>query len=143
MVFVDSNGFPELIKHSCEASRIGEPISDQELMDFAIDLLVNLYTKQGMLVCDKNRIQNCEFPNLVLKNQKGKQFFIVVKVERFPVSPLDISKDDCFGCKELAEATDGRPVTLLAAVSFGCATNAKSVQGLCNTIAGGGLLCFV
>jgi|GEM_PF-3016957 hypothetical protein len=137
MVFVDQNGLPQLIKHSCDAARIGKPINDQELFDFALDLLVNLYTEQGLLVRDKNRIQNCEFPNLVLENPKGKQFFIVVKVARYPINPLDISKEDCYGCKELAEATNGPPVTMLAALSFGCATNAKCVDDLSKAVAGG------
>ena len=137
IVFVNEiTGEPLLISHqTTDPSRQSQPITDQELMDFALDLLVDLYTKQGMKIKSENRIATCEYPNLVLLNKNGTVFFIAIKVARFPMNPLSISKEGYDALNELAQ--DAGAVPLFCPLSFGCATNATSFKDLANTIVGG------
>ena len=139
MIFTDKkrNNEPLLFEHQCEPSRKGKPISDQELMDFALDLLIDLYSKQGMKIKSKNRIQNCEYPNLVLQDKSGKTLFVAIKVDRFPINPISISDEDCDALIELAKEADPDALALLAPMSFGDATNAKTAKDLSNCTCGG------
>jgi hypothetical protein len=137
IVFVNEiTGEPLLISHqTTDPSRQGKPITDQELMDFAVDLLAYLYTKQGMKIKSENRIATCEYPNLVLQNNNGTVFFIAIKIARFPANPLSLSKAGYDSLNELAQEAGAVP--LFCPLSFGCATNATSFKDLANTIAGG------
>ena len=137
IVFTDknNNNRPLLFQHQSEdPARNGLPITDLELMDFAIKILADLYTEQGLKVKSKNRIQNNEYPNLVLE-VNGQQFFLAIKIARYPINPLQIPPDDYGALKDLAHEAGAIP--LFAPLSFGCATNAKSCDDLANTIYGG------
>jgi len=137
IVFTDknNNNRPLLFQHQSEdPARNGLPITDLELMDFAIKILTDLYIQHGLKVKSKNRIENNEYPNLVLEGN-GQQYFLAIKISRYPINPLQIPQDDYGALKDLARVTGAIP--LFAPLSFGCATNAKSCDDLANTIYGG------
>jgi hypothetical protein len=142
MIFINKNdgGAPQLFKHQCLPSRVGLPITDHELMDFGLDLLEELYSKKGVAITrKKNGLQNC----LVLENkQEGIIFYVVVKVDRYPVNPLNIDESGCEGIIELARKNSAE--VLFAPLSFSCFTNTTSVNDLADTnkaVAGGYYVC--
>jgi len=136
IIFVSEiTGEPLLISHQCDSLRRGKPITDQELMDFALDLLIDLYTRQGLKIKSTNRIANFEYPNLVLQNKKGTVFFIAIKAVRFPINPLSVSKEEFEPLVEFAQASGAVP--LFGPLSFGCGSNAKSFHDLSKTVSGG------
>ena len=142
MVFINRNdgGAPQLFKHHCLPSRMGLPITDQELMNFGLDLLEDLYSKKVVTITrKKDGLHNY----LIRENkQDGRIFYIVVKVDRYPVNPLNIDETGCEGIIELARKNSVEP--LFAPLCFSCFTNVTSVHDLADknkAIAGGNYSC--
>ena len=142
MVFINKNDgdAPQLFRHQCMSSRLGLPITNGELMDFGLDLLDDLYSKKGMTITrKKNGLQNY----LVMENTKdGRIFYIVVKVDRYPMNPLNIDESGAEGVIELGKKNSAE--VLFAPLSFSCFTNVTSVHDLADknkAIAGGDYSC--
>ena len=140
VVFINKNdsGAPQLFQHQCSSERRGLPVTDEELMDFGLDLLDDLYSNIGMSV----RHGKIGEQNYLVLESKGKVFYVVVKVDRYPVNPLNIDETGCEEIINLAE--ENHAEAKFAPLSFSCFSNATSVHDLADknkAITGGSYAC--
>jgi hypothetical protein len=77
-VIVDELGVPCVVKHECEADRAGQVMTVEERHKFAVEFLADLYRDMELTVVDVNRRCDREFPNIVMKNDEGKLYYITV-----------------------------------------------------------------
>lgn len=109
MVFRDVNGEPRLIKHNCSPERKGYPITEIELHRFGIELLTELYSKEGMAIKDINGIEGYEYPQFVMESPNNKLYYIAVKATVYPTDPFSLPKKDCFQIISLARKFNATP----------------------------------
>lgn len=110
MIFVDQNGEPRIIYHNCDTSRKGQPISKEELHKFGVELLADLYQKEGMILKDINRTVGYEYPQFVMEGKNKKLYYVAVKTTIFPNAPFSLPKNDCNEIISLAAKYNATPV---------------------------------
>ena len=115
-LFTDTNSEPSVLRHNCISERMGKEMTQSEMYAFAVELLVGLYEKSGMIILDINRIYQHEYPNIVMKSRNGVYYYVVVETAEFPqkvkLTNLAIYSD----VKALAQRKNAVPV--FAGISF-------------------------
>ena len=116
MGFTNSNGEPAIQKHNCPPERIGKEMTKEELHKFAVELLSDLYKKNGMTIVDVNRNYNREFPNIVMKSQNEKLYYVIIETASFPHKAESLFSADFSEMKQYAKEFGATPV--FAGMSF-------------------------
>jgi hypothetical protein len=115
-LFITADGMPTLITHTCPPERIGKEMTKEELHRFAVELLSNLYEKEGMTIVNVNRNYNREFPNLVMKSRNGKLYYVIIETTCYPQKAEALYSADFAEMKQYAEQFNATPV--FAGMSF-------------------------
>jgi hypothetical protein len=75
---------PIPITHKCDENRIGQVMTNQELHQFGMDLLITyLFKHNGKFLGVNDNIGN-DYPNLVVKDPDNQLLYIWVKTDIFP-----------------------------------------------------------
>jgi hypothetical protein len=115
-LFIDENGEPQIITHSCPPERTGREMTKEELHRFAVELLSDLYEKAGMTIINVNRHYGREFPNLVMESKNRKRYYIIIETACFPQKAESLYSRDFSEMKKYAKEHNAIPV--FAGMSF-------------------------
>lgn len=100
--------------------RNGEIMTDQELHEFGVALLiVYLYKQKGELIRGNHKIGN-EYPHLVAKNPDGVLLYIWIKTEMYPKIPSIKSMENHEEVNKLSKQFNATPV--FAGMRLKCVT---------------------
>jgi hypothetical protein len=93
-----------------DPERVGEIMTEKEIHEFGISLLiVYLYKQKGELISANKNLSN-DYPHLVAKNPKGELLYIWIKTEIYPNIPRVESIDNPEEVINLAEQFNAIPV---------------------------------
>ena len=105
---LDTNGEPRMFKHSATKERIGEIMTDKELIAFGIEITNVILNESGKKVISINIADNESFPDIIYEDKDIKYY---VKLIPFlpPTQDIDISYGErvtfsCFAATQNAYA---------------------------------------
>ena len=108
------------IMHKCRPERVGEVMTEKEIHDFGLDLLiVYLYYQKGKLISANTNMSN-DYPHLVAKNPNGELLYIWTKTEMFPNIPKVGSFNNSEAAIALSKQFNAIPV--FAGIILKCAS---------------------
>lgn len=116
-----SNGKVQPITHKGDnRKRDGEIMTNEELHEFGLALLmVYLHKQNGELIRSNGNLGN-EYPHLVAKNPKGELLYIWVKADMYPVIPSIVSIENHEEVCKLSNEFNAIPV--FAGMQMTCVT---------------------
>jgi hypothetical protein len=115
-LFIDKNGEPMIATHNCSPERAGKEMTKEELHKFAVELLVDLYIKAGMIIMNTNSHYDRKFPNLVMRSKNGKLYYVIIEIACYPQKAVLLSSYDFSEMKGYAKKHNATPT--FAGVSF-------------------------
>lgn len=122
------------IIHKCEPDRVGEVMTEQEIHEFGLALLiVYLYRQKGNLISSNGNLSN-DYPHLVAENPKKELLYIWVKTEMYPTIPSVISIENHEEVINISKQFNAIPV--FAGIMLTCDSTEENVTPKC----GGGYI---
>jgi hypothetical protein len=117
------------ITHKCNPERTGQIMTEKEIHEFGIELLiVYLYNQKGELISANKNLSN-DYPHLVSKNPKGELLYIWIKTEMYPNIPRVESIDNPEESVRLSKQFNAIPV--FAGIRLKRTSSKENDQSIC------------
>jgi hypothetical protein len=105
---LDTNGEPRMFKHSATKERMGEIMTDKELIVFAIEITNAILNESEKKIISINIIDDKSFPDIIYED-KGIQYYVKLIPFLPPKKDIDISYGErltfsCFAATQNAYA---------------------------------------
>jgi DNA-directed RNA polymerase subunit RPC12/RpoP len=105
----DNNLYP--ITHKGDPARIGEPMTDEELHVFGVELVLVYYHYQNGNIIRRNINPGIEYPHIVIRNKvTEKLYYVIVKGAIYPEIPEPLPTENYSTLIKLAEEAKAIPV---------------------------------
>jgi len=99
------------ITHKEDPSRIGEPMTDEELHAFAVQLVLVYYHYNKGYIKDTNINPGIDYPHIVMENEDtNKLYYVTVKAVIYPDIPEPLPTENYSTLIKLAEEVNAIPV---------------------------------
>jgi len=117
---LDTNGEPRMFQHSSTQVRVGEIMTREELMRFAIEITSAMLDESGKKVVSTNTVCDESFPDIIYEDGNVSYY---VKIIPFlpPVNDVDIPLEDCFAFSCFAATQNAYAIAL--PIGFYCMDN--------------------
>jgi hypothetical protein len=92
---LDTNGEPRMFKHSTTEERIGEIMTDKELLTFGIKIAKIVLNESGKKVISINIANDESFPDIIYED-KNIRYYIIIIPFLPPANDIDISYGERF-----------------------------------------------
>ncbi|GAG95156.1 unnamed protein product, partial [marine sediment metagenome] len=118
----DNNIYP--ITHKGDPKRVGQPMTDEELHVFAVELALVYYHYQNGNIIRRNINPGIEYPHIVMRNKDTeKLYYLIVKAGIHPDIPEPLPTENYSTVIKLAEEAKAIPVFIGAVFSNYSADN--------------------
>jgi len=82
------------ITHKCDEADIGRPMTEEDLHEFAVALIMVYYYQQGGDIKSINDNPGIEYPHIVMENkEKGKYYYVTIKADYSPNVPEPLPEE--------------------------------------------------
>jgi len=111
----DNNLYP--ITHKDDPARVGEPMIDEELHIFGVELVLVYYHYQNAYIEKRNVNPGIEYPHIVMRNKDTeKLYYLIVKAGIHPDIPKPLPTENYSTLIQLAE--EARAIPAFIGVTF-------------------------
>ncbi len=105
----DNNLYP--ITHKGDPERTGQPMTDEELHVFGVELVLVYYHYQNAYIKTRNINPGIEYPHIVMRNKDTeKLYYLIVKAGIHPDIPRPLPTENYSTLIKLAEEAKAIPV---------------------------------
>jgi hypothetical protein len=108
---LDTNGEPRMFKHSAAKDRIGEVMTNKELLAFGIEITNSILNESGKKVISINITDDKSFPDIIYED-KGKPYYVKLIPFLPPAKDIDISYGERFTFSCFASVQNAYAVVL-------------------------------
>ena len=108
---IDENNNLYPITHKGDPERIGQPMTDEELHVFGVELVLVYYHYQNAYIIRRNVNPGIEYPHIVMRNKDTeKLYYLIVKAGIHPDIPKPLPTENYSTVIRLAEEAKAIPV---------------------------------
>ena len=118
------------ITHKCTESDIGKPITEEQLHEFAVELIMIYHYKQGGDIKSMNINLGIEYPHIVMESKENnKLHYVTIKADYKPNVPEPLPKEYYSSLIKLSREAKAVPVFI--GVVFDHITRNGQLEILC------------
>ncbi len=99
------------IPHKCIEADIGKPLTEEELHEFAVELVMVYHYKQGVDIKSMNIEPGLDHPHIIMVNKENnKLHYVTIKADYSPNIPKPLAKEYYSSLIKLAREAEAVPV---------------------------------